>query len=211
LGFKKRSRKKNHSSFFNCLLNNLYLLAEAFNEKIALFGLAALLIVMIELEFLRIERGIKVPIINWLWKYKRPEEKNRLGGEVFFLIGAIISLALFDIRIAIAAILMTTFGDFAAAIIGKRFGKIWITKNKALEGILAELIVNLIIGIVIIKGVLWQLAPVPQETIWPIIVVMAITATFVETVVTKLDDNLLIPVFSGFNGQLIIIIAALMI
>jgi len=31
---------------------------------------------------------------------------------------------------------------------------------------------------------------------------MAITATFVESIVEKLDDNLLIPLFSGFNGQL---------
>jgi len=35
---------------------------------------------------------------------------------------------------------------------------------------------------------------------------MAGTATIVETVTDKLDDNLLIPAFSGFNGQLVVFI-----
>ena len=33
---------------------------------------------------------------------------------------------------------------------------------------------------------------------------MAFTATIVETLIEKLDDNLLIPVFFGFNGQIVV-------
>jgi dolichol kinase len=38
---------------------------------------------------------------------------------------------------------------------------------------------------------------------------MAGTATFVETITDKMDDNLLIPLFSGFNGQLIVFMMTL--
>ena len=116
------------------------------------------------------------------------DKRKKEGGQVFFLIGAIIALAVFDFDIALAAILMTVFGDMAAALIGKRFGKIWLAKDRALEGILAELVVDLVIGYLILGPTI-------------IVLVMALTATIVETIVRKMDDNLVIPLFSGFNGQ----------
>lgn len=184
------------------------LVSSTFSHKIALLILSFMLIILIELEYLRIEIGAKLPILNNLWeRFRRKKEKQSLGGEVFFLIGAIICLAVFDLRIATAAILMTTFGDMAAALIGKRFGRIWITKKLAIEGILAEFIVDIIIGFLIIRNSLWWLDGsqfgVP---IWPIVIIMALTATLVESVVSKLDDNLLIPLFSGFAGQIALMV-----
>ncbi|HEY6586152.1 MAG TPA: CTP--2,3-di-O-geranylgeranyl-sn-glycero-1-phosphate cytidyltransferase, partial [Candidatus Methanoperedens sp.] len=97
--------------------------------------------------------------------------------------------------IASAAILMTTFGDASAALFGKAFGRTWIKglKNRAYEGCAAELIVDIIIGLFFLPNLI-------------LVLVMAGTATIVETVTNKLDDNLLIPLFSGFNGQLIAVI-----
>jgi len=77
-----------------------------------LFVLLGLLIISIEFEYVRIEMGKRIPLISRLWKYKRGKERDRMGGEVFFLMGAILSFAIFDLRIAAAAILMTTFGGF---------------------------------------------------------------------------------------------------
>lgn len=185
----------------------IYLIVSSrFNEKIALFILTAILIIMIHLEFIRIEQRKKIPIISRLWKFKRAEEKSRLGSEVFFLIGSIICLALFDLRIAIAAILMTTFGDMAAAIIGKRFGKRKIKKDKTFIGSISELITNLIIGYIVLNTSLLNIPTINSIIFWPILLTMAISATTIETFVTKLDDNLLIQVISGFNGQLLLFI-----
>ena len=161
-----------------------------YGKSIALFVLVVLLIFFIEVDYVRVELGKKIPIF---WRFFREKEKDRHGGQVFFLIGAIISLAVFDFDIALVAILMTTFGDMAAALIGKRFGRIWITKKKALEGILAEFVVDVAIALIILGSSSLKLV---------VVLIMAITATFVESVVEKLDDNLLIPLFSGFNGQL---------
>ena len=182
------------------LLVVYFFFAEVFNPKMALLILCGLLVIFIELEYFRVETSIKLPLIHRLYVFKRAKEKHQLGGEVFFLIGAILCFAIFDTRIAVAAILMTALGDFTANVFGSRFGKHWISwlNNRAWEGILAEFVVNLSIGFFIV-----QIAGIP---IWPVIIVMAVTATIVETLCDKLDDNMLIPIFSGFFGQVTLII-----
>ena len=162
------------------------LISSSFGKTIALFVLVFLLIIFLELDYVRIDLRKKIPLISGLWRLK---EKDRPGGQVFFLIGAIICLAVFDFRIALAAVLMTVFGDMAAALVGKRFGRTWLSEKRALEGILAELFVNLAIAYFILNS-------------FAVMIVMALTATVVESLVDKLDDNLMIPLFAGFNGQL---------
>ncbi len=153
------------------------------------------LILFMEIEFVRIDIKLKLPLFHKLYRKK---EEDTLSGNVFFLIGAIIAISVFSKEIAIAAILMTTFGDAAAALFGKRFGRTWIpkVKNRAVEGCMAEFAVDLLIGFVFLDS-------------WPVILVMAGTATIVETVVEKIDDNLLIPLFAGFNAQIISYIISL--
>jgi len=181
-----------------------FVFSSLYNHNIALLALTVLLLLFITFEYFRIERNTKVPLVSFFWRYKREKEKHKFGGEVFFLTGSILVLALFDIRIATAAILMTTFGDLVAAIIGKTFGKTYIIKNKSLEGTSAELITNIVIGLLIIRtGPFFKFAGTP---IWSIIIIMALTATIVETLVNKLDDNLMIPLFSGFAGQMMLIL-----
>jgi dolichol kinase len=217
--FKKEVGRKTIHLLSTSFLIIYIIFASTFSHRIALLILGFLLIILIEFEYLRVEVGMKIPLISLLWKYRRPKEKNKLGGEVFFLIGSILCLALFDLRIAAAAILMTTFGDLAAALIGKRFGRVWIPKlkNRAIEGVLAELVVDLIIGFLIIRTLvndsIWWLSSITPagQPIWSIIIVMALTATIVETIVHKLDDNLLIPLFSGFSGQIMLLLLSIKI
>ena len=174
-----------------------------------LFALAFVLVLLIEFEYFRIEAKKKIPFISLFWWVKRPKERQKMGAEVFFLIGTIICLAVFDMRVALAAILMTTFGDLSAALLGKKFGKRWIKglKNKAWEGVIAELVANLIVGFLVLRTTFWWVSGAGYgNPMWAVIIVMAVTATFVETIISKLDDNLLIPVFAGFNGQIVLLI-----
>jgi len=181
--------------------------ADTYNPKTALLILTFILIISLEFEYLRIEIGRKIPILGSLWALvRRKKEKDKIGGDVFFIIGAILVLAIFDIKVAFAAILMTTFGDMAAALIGTRYGKHYITKNKAWEGIIAEFVVNIAIGALIFLTPLISQVSISLNHSLIIIAVMAITATFVETIVSKMDDNLLIPLFAGFNGHITLLI-----
>jgi dolichol kinase len=102
-------------------------------------------------------------------------------------------LAIFDFKVALAALLMTTFGDMIAALIGRKYGVTLIFRNKTLVGSVFELVTNLVIGFLILTNIYGMLA-------------MAFTATAVEILVDDLDDNLLGPLFAGFVGQLVVTI-----
>lgn len=177
-------RKAVHATSVLIVIFYYFLPKEAILLPMTLF-----LILFLEVEFIRIDLRLKLPFFHKLYREK---EEGRLSGNVFFFIGAIIAISVFSKEIAIAAILMTTIGDAFAAIFGKRFGKTWIPKlkDRAVEGCMAEFVVDLLIGLVFLNS-------------WLVILVMAGTATIVETVVNKIDDNLLIPLFSGFNAQIL--------
>ena len=156
-------------------------------KQVALLFLVALLIIFLILEYFRLELGWKMPFFA---QFIRPKEQNKMYGVIYFLSATIISLAVFDHRIALAALLMTTFGDMLAALVGKRYGTTLIYRNKTWAGFLAELGTNLIVGFFVLSNIY-------------VILVMALVATIVETFVDELDDYLLIPIFAGFAGQII--------
>jgi|TARA_B100001971_G_scaffold210110_1_gene234921 dolichol kinase len=160
-----------------------------FNHSTGLIALTSILAFFLILEYYRILKKKKIPIIHIFW---RGSEKNKLGGHVYFVLGAIIAFSVFDIQIAITALLMTIFGDMAAAIIGISFGKHWIQglKDRAWEGVIAQFIVNIIIAYLILNNVIVSIA-------------MALAATIVETLFSQVDDNLSIPLFSGLTAQIL--------
>ncbi|MBI2654584.1 CTP--2,3-di-O-geranylgeranyl-sn-glycero-1-phosphate cytidyltransferase [Candidatus Woesearchaeota archaeon] len=165
-----------------------FFIHQSMGKQIALLFLVALLIGFLILEYLRLELNLKIPFFS---HFIRPKEQYRMYGVVYFLSATIISFAVFDNKIALAALLMTTFGDMVAAVIGKRYGTTLIYRNKTWAGFLAELGTNLIVGFFVLDNIY-------------VILGMASVATIVETIVDELDDNLLIPLFSGFVGQAIL-------
>ncbi len=169
-----------------------YLVSRFYNKQLALLSLIFIFLFFTTLEFFRIKGKQKIPFFHVLFRSK---EKDNLAGNFYFTIGAIIVFAIFDFRIAVVALLMTTLGDSAAALFGIQFGKHWIKSipHTAWEGIIAEFTVDILIGFFILSN-------------WRIILAMALTATFVETVFTHLDDNLAIPIFAGFVGQVLLLI-----
>ena len=161
-------------------------------KQVALLALVALLLVFLALEYFRLELGWKMPFFS---QFIRPKEQNRMYGVVYFLSATIISLAVFNPKVALAALLMTTFGDMVAALVGKKYGTTLIYRNKTWAGFLAELVTNLVVGFIILRSL--------PGSIY-IIIGMALVATVVETLVDELDDNLLIPIYAGFVGQIIL-------
>jgi len=173
--------------------------AGKYGHGFGLFALTGLLVVFLIVDFFRVERKKKILFFYQFW---RPKEKGRFGGQVFFLSGVIIVFAVFSFKIALAAILMTIFGDMAAALVGKKYGKHYLAsfKDRAWEGILGEFFVDVIVGVLVFFWGVWNFG---SWELWLIVLVMAVVATLVETVLDKLDDNLMIPVFSGFFGYVV--------
>jgi len=122
----------------------------------------------------------------------RIQEKKRFSGATYLLISSVLVILFYDKSIGVACLLFLTLSDSAAALFGKRFGKIKIYKyNKTLEGSLAFLLSSLII-VYLIKSLNFITG-----------VSGAITATFVEFTLTNIDDNLSIPIISGLVMQLV--------
>ena len=169
----------------------LYLVAKrTYGKQTALVGVVGILVLFLILEYLRLEHGY---VHKFFEKFIRPKEQHSMYGAIFFLAGVIISLAVFDVRIAFASILMATFGDLAASLIGKRFGQTRIFRDKTVVGLVSEFIVNLIVGFIVLS---------PMYAFY-ITITMALVASVVETFVDELDDNFLVPVVSGFIGHVL--------
>jgi len=90
---------------------------------------------------------------------------------------------------------MAVFGDMMAAIFGKKYGATLIFKNKTIIGFFAGLSTNIIVAIIISFATSINIY---------IPLIMAFTAAAVETLTDELDDNLLVPIFAGFVGQILI-------
>lgn len=162
--------------------------AALYGPQAGILALTAILVILLEIEYIRLEYKLKLPVVIDIL---RRHEKDNIAGNIFFISSTIICFAAFDYPIALIALLITVFGDLAAALIGIKFGRTRIFRKKTLEGFLAGFLVNLLVGLMIIPGE------------WKIFVPMALTASLVELWTGKLDDNLTVPLAGGFVGQIL--------
>jgi dolichol kinase len=144
--------------------------------------------IILEYEFLRLEWKVKIP--DPFGIMRKHEEKSATG-TLFLVLSTIVVFAVFDFKIALVALLIAVFGDLASAIIGIGWGKIRIYNGKTLEGFGAGLTINLLVASIF----LWE---------YPLLIfVMAVSASVAELFTYKLDDNLTVPIVSGFVGQIL--------
>jgi len=170
-----------------------YAIKNQAGQQAALLFLVFLLVIFLILEYLRLDLHIKLPFFH---RFIRSKEEFKVYGVIFFLSSAIIALAVFDTAIALAALLMTTFGDMTAAIAGKKYGTTMLFRNKTVVGFVTELITNLIVAVII--SLFFSI------NIY-IPIVMAFVATITETLTDEMDDNLVVPIVSGFIGQILLL------
>jgi dolichol kinase len=180
--------KRKFVHLFSLVFVIVYAVAlQFYNKQVALLTLLFILVLFLGIDYFRVKKKKKIPIFHVFWRKK---EKDKLGGNVFFIIGTIIVFAVFDFKIALAALLMTTFGDMAGALVGIPFGKHKLKNGKSWEGAVAQFVVDVVIGFFLLENLF-------------IVIGMALVATWVETKLTHVDDNLAIPVLAGFAGMVL--------
>ena len=144
-------------------------------------------------EFVRIELGVRIPFFNTI---AREEEEGRLGAEVYFTLGAFVAVAVYTKGVACAVILMASLGDMAASLVGKTVRGPRIYGEKTVAGTGGELVMDIVA--VTVLGNMVPAVALPVN----VVLVMALTATMVETLVDRINDNLAIPVIAGLIGNL---------
>lgn len=162
----------------------------AFSKGWADLFLLAILLLILEFEQIRLVHKPKIlHVFNVLF---RKHEEETISGGVFFVISCLICFAVFNYWIAVLAMCMTVFGDMFAALIGKLYGTTKLYKEKTIVGTLSGFTANALIGLLI-----FPIQPF-------LVLLMSFVATITEAVTAKLDDNLTVPLFAGFVGQLYI-------
>ena len=184
LSFKQELLRKAIHACNSIIAFSLFFLDQ--NDVLLIVAIGTILIVVF--DFLRIYTKQVQRIYNFLFKeVTRDFESHRLTGASYVMIGALIVLSIFESRICIPALLIMSFSDSAAAIIGKKYGKTKIF-NKTLEGSLAFLLTSFVIVIFFIPDIDFTFS------------IIAIIASTIVGLMPKsnLDDNLLIPIVSAF-------------
>ena len=160
-----------------------------FKDKSLVLALLLILsIFSILIEFFR----FKIESINNIFKkffnfmLRKNELKGSITGATWLIIGNLITIYLYPIYIAVPALLFLSIGDSFAALFGQRIPKLKIG-NKSIIGTLAGIFSSLSIALLVNQAL-------PTH----VLVIGALTAMLVELMPLPLNDNLTIPILSGF-------------
>jgi dolichol kinase len=131
---------------------------------------------------------------NVITKYfYRAEEQLKESAGIPYAIGLLLTILTFPKPVAIAAIFTLAFADPLSAIIGIRFGKRRIVKEKSLEGSAAFFIATFLVVMLTffssVEGMTW--------TIVGMSFLVALLGSAFEMIPLRIDDNLTIPLFTA--------------
>ncbi|MEX2684761.1 MAG: phosphatidate cytidylyltransferase [Candidatus Sigynarchaeota archaeon] len=193
-------------------ISEAYFFSETNLEEAAvtltLFALTATVILVMLIDMFRLLAGNKYSIImlveRRLGRVLRDKERNGPGAQDYFAIsstcawlvgiafGAILP-AVEAIRIAIAAIVISTLADGAAAIVGKACGRHEVRRPydqvKSIEGFIAGFVVAFICGIIF--------------TSWLVAIVIAVVFLLIDYLSPPVADNAINPVVLTVIGCLV--------
>lgn len=124
----------------------------------------------------------------------RAEEQLKESASVPMVIGLLLTIITFPKAIALIGIYTLAIADPMSAIIGIRFGKTHIVKEKSLEGSLAFFICSFVITFTSFSA----LGSSSTTDVFLISFLGSLGVTAFEMIPLKLDDNLTIPLFSSF-------------
>jgi phytol kinase len=145
--------------------------------------------------------GLSITLLEWVrlhspefnqWTWQRVEgiarvwEKNAISGVFWTWLGSFLTMIIFKRReIVLAALGFMIFGDFAAALVGKFWGRHrWPgDTTKTIEGTTAFALAATAAG-------WWFLPP-------HVVIISAVAAAALESIRLPVDDNLWIPLVSG--------------
>ena len=160
----------------------------AFSKTVALYliGIVSLCFIGLDISRFLSRQAQDILTVKIKSIFKKGEEK-KFSSMTIFLISTFIIILLFEIEIAIIALVFLTFGDIFSKIFGLAYGRHKLF-DKSFEGTLAYA------GIVIICGyVLYSIVDISLF----ILIAGGIAATFSEFLPLGMNDNFTVPIISG--------------
>lgn len=152
-------------------------------------------LIYLSIDFLRLKLSpVKTGFIILFGSFLRKEEQRSLSGGSYLLLAALFAMLFYEKLIFIAAISFLVVGDAVAALVGLSVGRRRVFK-KTVEGTLAELAACIGVAVVIANL---------DPSGFPLVVGVlgALAASVVEALPFEVNDNVVIPVFSGAVMQI---------
>jgi dolichol kinase len=163
-----------------------------FSREDLLWSLMMLLLFFILYEVIRLETKIPIPFRSLI---KDKEAYTHVDG-INLLLMAILVTSFFQIEMAFVSVMIAVFGD-AASSIGSLYGQNKIFPNSSnkstWEGVVFATIVNSIITVSAF-GFGWEA------------LVIATVGASVETMIVKIDDNLVVPLATALTAYAVYLV-----
>lgn len=163
---------------------------------VAVLCLSVALCLSVSLEFAR----LRVPSFNEkivrLWgPVMRHCEINRVSGIPFYILATLLAIGIFPKPIAVLSILYLAFGDPVASVVGILYGKYGprFSNGKSLIGTLAGVATCTLVGFFFLKTL-----SLPPTVYLSLVLIGGIAGGVAELAPFEMDDNLSIPIVSGF-------------
>lgn len=176
------------------VLGNIAILFFLFAGKTTTVAVGILVLLIGYAIALSVKKGKNIPFANEILKHVERKHEQHVPGQaaLLFLAGFILTVAIFTNPWAtLAGLIVLTYGDSVATVIGKYFGSFKLVTNRTLEGTLA--------GIVFSVGML-SLFP----AIYPFATAFAIGTVGMLAEYLPIDDNLGIPIIAGLVASVLI-------
>ena len=129
----------------------------------------------------------------------RAEEEVRESAMIPYAIAVLLTILSVPKPAALIAIYTLAIADPLAAIVGIRWGKRRVAKNRTLEGSLAFFGSTLAITALVLA----ESTPAPGLTIAAAAFTIGLAAAVCELLPLRIDDNLTIPLFVGFTTWIV--------
>ena len=128
----------------------------------------------------------RIPLASWVMdNFERKEFRKTFPGKgpILFMIGSIIVLFFFPLKIALASMIILTVGDAASHIFGKLLSKRTYKHLKSIEGTIIGIIFSFLFALIFVEFAL---------ALWASLIAMGL-----EGFKLKLDDNIYIPIVAA--------------
>lgn len=161
--------------------------------KESIFFLALAVVVTVTVDYLR-KRLLFLQdfVINIFGQFMRKQELHQLSGLSWLLLGTLIIVILFPVKIVTLSLLMLAIGDPICNLVGIKYGKDKLIEHKSFQGTFAGFV-----ACSIVSAIYFMFMEIMLDRWILVSLLSGFIGAFAEAVPINIDDNFIIPVVNA--------------
>jgi dolichol kinase len=186
--------RKTWHMFMGVAMASVYFAGMSTHVAVLILTLALGISVLVEFSRLNVP-SFNEKVVRCWGPIMRSCEVNRVSGIPFYILATLLSIGIFPKPIAILSILYLAFGDPVASLFGILYGKYGMrfSNGKSLVGTLAGIAACSLVGFFYLRTL-----SLPSTAYLSLVLLGGVAGGVAELMPFDMDDNLSIPIVSGF-------------